>query len=74
MDTKIVSKAFVLRLQKILPHIINGDQYAYVKGKSIFNAVHSIDDIMDFTKMNQLPGLMVAIDFEKAFDSISLNF
>ena len=29
---------------------------------------------MDYTMINQLPGLMVAVDFEKAFDSISLNF
>ena len=72
VDTKIVSKAFALRLEKILPHIINGDQYAYAKGRSIFDAVRSIDDIMDFAKMNQLPGLMMAIDFEK--DPVSLNF
>ena len=74
VDTKIVSKVFAMRLEKVLPHVINGDQYAYVKGRSIFDAVRSIGDIMDYTMINQLPGLMVAVDFEKAFDSISLNF
>jgi len=29
---------------------------------------------MDNTKLYNLPGLMVTIDFEKAFDSLSWNF
>ena len=74
VDTKIVSKVFAMRLEKVLSHVINGDQYAHVKGRSIFDAVRSIGDIMDYTMINQLPGVMVAVDFEKAFDSISLNF
>ena len=74
VDTKIASMALALRLEKVLPHIIHGDQYAYVKGRTIFDAVRSIDDIMEFMKTKQIPGLMVAIDFEKAFDSLSWNF
>ena len=74
VDTKIASKALALRLEKVLPFIINGDQYAYVKGRTIFDAVRSIEDIIEYTRINQIPGLMVAIDFEKAFDSISWNF
>ena len=63
-----------LRLEKVLPFVINDDQYAYVKNRTIFDAVRSIDDIMEYTRINQVPGLMVAIDFEKAFDSLSWNF
>ena len=29
---------------------------------------------MEYTKLMQLPGLMVALDFEKAFDSVNLSF
>ena len=74
VDTKIASKALALRLEKVLPFVINDDQYAYVKNRTIFDAVRSIDDIMEYTRINQVPGLMVAIDFEKAFDSLSWNF
>ena len=63
-----------LRLEKVLPFVINEDQYAYVKNRTIFDTVWSIDDIMKYTRINQVPGLMVAIDFEKAFDSLSWNF
>ena len=59
VDTKIVSNVFSIRLETILPHVINGDQYAYVKGRSIFDAVRYIGDIfVDFTMINQLSGLM----------------
>ena len=71
---KIASKALSSRLEKILPEIIQTDQYAYIKGRTIFNAIRTIDDIMEYTKIQQLSGLMVAFDFEKAFDSLSWSF
>ena len=39
---------------------------ASVQGRTIFDAVCTIDDIMEYTKIKQIPGLMVAFDFEKA--------
>jgi len=51
--------------------IIQADQYAYIKGRTIFDTIRTIDDIMEYTKIQQLSGLMVAFDFEKAFDSLS---
>ena len=74
VDMKIASKALALGLEKILPEIIQADQYAYIKGRTIFDAIRTIDDIMEDTKIQQLPGLMVAFDFEKAFDSLSWSF
>jgi len=63
-----------VRLANVLPAIIQVDQYAYVKGRTIFDAVRTIDDIMEYTKIKQIPGLMVAFDLEKAFDSLSWSF
>ena len=74
VDMKIASTALALRLEKILPEIIQADQYAYVEGRTIFDAIRTIDDIMEFTNIKQLSGLMVAFDFEKAFDSLSWSF
>ena len=74
MDVKIASKAITLRLEKVLSDLISADQCPYVKGRNIFDAVRTIGDIMDYTKLYNLPGLTVTIDFEKAFDSLSWNF
>ena len=68
---KISSKFLTIRLANVLPEVILVDQYAYVKGRTIFDAVRTIDDIMEYTKIKQILGLMVASDFEKAFDSLS---
>jgi len=40
-----------LLLEKVLPEIIDSDQYAYVKGRTMFDAVHTIDDVMEYTKL-----------------------
>ena len=56
VDTKIASKALALRLEKVLPFVIYDDQYAYVKNRTIFDAVRSIDDIMEYTRINQVNG------------------
>ena len=71
VDVKIGSKAIAKRLEKILPHIIHHDQNAFVKGRTIFDAVRTINDVMEFTALRDYQGIMTAIDFEKAFDSLS---
>ena len=58
----------------MLLEIILFNQNAYVKGRTTFDAVRTIDDIMELTERYQMNGLLVAIDFQKAFDSINHNF
>ena len=72
VDAKIISKVLAKRLEKVLPSIIHSNQNAFVKGRSIFDAVRTSDDMVDYTKRNGLSGLLIAIDFEKAFDTLIL--
>ena len=74
VDAKIGSKAIARRLQEVLSDIIHHNQNAYDKGKSIFDAVRSIDDILEFTERKKIKGFMLAIDFKKAFDSLNRSF
>ena len=74
MDAKIISKVLAKRLEKVLPYIIHANQNAFVKGRSIFDALRTIDDVVNYAKRNCLPGILVAIDFEKAFDTVEFNF
>ena len=74
VDTKIVSKALAKRLEHILPDLIHYNQNAYVKGRSIFDAVRTIDDVLEHTKRSEQSGILVTIDFKKAFDSLDHTF
>ena len=33
-----------------------------------------LNDIMECTELNKIPGIMVLIDFEKAFDTLEWHF
>ena len=74
VDVKIGTKAIGKTLEKVLPEIIHHNQNAYVKGRTIFDAVRTIDDIISLTASKDISSLLVAIDFEKAFDSVNWNY
>ncbi len=55
----------VMSLQLVLPNIINDDQGHYIRQN-----IRILEDVSFFTKQNQLPGILLSIDLEKAFDSL----
>ena len=74
VDAKIMSKVLAVRIKNVLPNIIHHNQSGYVTDRYIGETVHSIFDLMDFTLKENIPGLMISIDFHKAFDSIEWNY
>ena len=75
VDTKIASKVIAARitLTPVLPTIINSTQTGYVKGRFIGEVARSIIAVMDYTKRQNIPGMLLFIDFEKAFYSLDRN-
>ena len=74
VDTKIASKVIATRITKILPEIIHSNQTGYVSGRYTEEAARSILEVMEYTKTFNIPGVLLFIDFEKAFDSLEWNF
>ena len=74
VDYKILTKVIALRLEKVLAKIISSSQSGYVKGRYIGESIRLIKDVMDFTKVKNLPGIAVFLDYEKAFDSVEWDF
>ena len=74
VDAKIASKVSAARIIPVLPKIINYTQTGYVKARLIGEAARLIFDVMDYTKKQNIPGILLFIDFEKAFDSLDWNF
>ena len=73
-DYKIATKTIAVRLEKVLPSIIHPCQTGYIKGRYIGECIRLISDTMSFTKQRIIPGAVVFLDFEKAFDSIEWNY
>ena len=71
---KIASKAIARRLESILPELIHPNLNGFINGRSILDAIHKLDDILEFAKVKECCGILLAIDFEKAFDSLSRSF
>jgi hypothetical protein len=73
-DYKIVVKVLATRLQKILKSLINNDQNGFVKGRSIHNNIRLIEDVLRYVNDSNIPGIMLCVDYKKAFDTIEHDF
>ena len=71
---KILSGALAERLKQVLPDIINTDQKGFIRGRFMGECIRNTYDVMNYAKQNNRAGLLLLIDFEKAFDSISHSF
>ena len=70
VDYKIASKALALRLKKVLSAVINNTQTGYVEGRFIGENIRLRSDILNFTVDQDIEGIALFIDFEKAFGSV----
>ena len=73
-DYKILTKALANRLQKVIPNLIHSDQTGYIEGRYIGENIRTITDLIQYTSLKQCPGILLSIDFEKAFDSLRWSF
>ena len=74
VDCKIATKAIAKRLDASLPKLINHDQTGFIKGRYIGENIRLIIDAMEYTKAHNIPGILVSLDFRKAFDSLEWSF
>ena len=74
VDAKIISKVIAVRVKEVLPNVIHSNQTGYVKDRYIGETVRSIFDIMELTDAENIPGLLIFIDFQKAFDTLEWDF
>ena len=71
---KIASGVVAHRLKGTLQKLTHSDQTGFIARRYIGENIRRIYDIMHFTEENHLPGLLLLVDFEKAFDSVSWSF
>ena len=61
-------------MKSVLPKLICEDQTGFMQNRYIGDNIRLINDLIDYVNRQNIPGMLVNIDFEKAFDSIDWNF
>lgn len=73
-DYKIASKALARRIETILPKLLHPDQTGFMRERYIGENLRLISDVLEYTKDEDLTGILVSLDFRKAFDTLKWPF
>jgi hypothetical protein len=71
---KIITKILMLRFEGCMSRIINRCQSTFIKGRKIMDGVMTLHEILHDVKNKKRDGLILKLDFEKAYDKISRDF
>ena len=71
---KLASSVIANRVKQTLQDIIHENQKGFIAGRFIGENIRLIYDVLFETKQQNIPGLILSIDFEKAFDTVSWKF
>ena len=52
-----------------MPKLIHSDQTGLTKGRYIEQNVRLLEDILEYTDIRKIPGILLFIDFQKTFDT-----
>eukprot|EP00967_Tisochrysis_lutea_P049385 scaffold60497_cov36-Tisochrysis_lutea.AAC.2 len=67
-DYKILAKILTNRLKKVIGNIISRDQLGFVPKRLIGEATHLLQLTKAYLDESGEPGILLALDWEKAFD------
>ncbi|CAM2097000.1 unnamed protein product [Caretta caretta] len=74
MDYKIVAKAISLRLGSVMADVIHPDQTYTVPGRSIFDNLLLVQDLLELGRRDGLSFALLSLDQEKAFDRVDHGY
>ena len=67
-------KSYCKPIKTFLPKLISDDQTGFIKGRCISENKRLLDSVIKFTEGKKIPGLLLFLDFEKAFDTLGWSF
>jgi hypothetical protein len=71
---KIISKVLNNRLASCITKVISDSQYGFIKNRYIMDGVISLNEILHEVKRKNQSGVVLKIDFEKAYDKVNWHF
>ena len=74
MLTILLAFTLAERMQKVISEIVSSDQTAYIKGRYIGSNIRLVSDVIDYYDLTNKSGILLMLDFQKAFDTIEWRF
>ena len=71
---KILAKILANRLKRVMNSVIGEAQMAFVQGRQITDSLVIAEEIINKWKWEKTGGLVIKIDFEKAYNSVDHGF
>ena len=71
---KIGSSCIANRIKRVLPSLTDHDQTGFISNRYMGDNVRLIYDLINYLNTKNEPGLLLCLDFEKAFDSLDWRF
>lgn len=73
-DYKVLTKAAAIRLQRVMAKLIHPNQTGFMPGRFIGDNIRAVKDATQIFQVENRGGMVVSIDFSKAFDSVRWDF
>lgn len=73
-DYKLYTSILAKRVEKVLPHLIHTDQTGFISQRQTHDNIRRSLHILSHIQKYKLQALLVSLDAEKAFDSVSWMF
>ncbi|KAJ0641962.1 putative RNA-directed DNA polymerase [Helianthus annuus] len=71
---KVVSKVLVNRLKSVISKLVSEEQTGFLAGRSILDGVIILNEVIPWLKKKKQEGMILKVDIEKAYDSLSWEF
>ena len=74
VDYRLLAFTLAERMQKVISDIVSSDQTAYIKARYIGTNIRLVSDVIDYYDLTNESGILLMLDFQKAFDTIEWRF
>jgi hypothetical protein len=74
LNFKIFTKVATIRLNSVADHVVRPSRTAFMQGRNILNEVAILHKTVHELHSKKLNGVILKIDFEKAYDKVKWSF
>jgi hypothetical protein len=71
---KVLAKVLANRLRSVMEFVVSDSQSAFIRGKQILDGILVANEVVVEARRLKKELLLFKVDFEKAYDSVDLNY